>query len=282
MDRVETCYICKSSAIKLYREVDGFQVYKCRKCGLKWVNNNLKQVDSFYNKEYFKSNSKIGYRDYLCDEENHRRNARDILNIVNGIKDLNKLKILDVGCAFGFFLDEAKKIKHCDVYGVELSSYAYEYVKNNLELHVLNSEISDSLFVPNFFDAVFMLGTIEHLRSPGETFSIINKVLKSNGILVITTIDTAGLLPLYSIKPPEHLFYFNHHNLSSLLNSFGFRLLLRKTNLSHYYLHDLLYRLGKFFSLSFIALAAEIIKKNKPAISIRIPTNEMILIAGKS
>src|SRR3990167_3484546 len=147
MNSAATCYICKSNTVKHYRTVDSFRIYKCRRCGLRWVDEDqIKQAGSFYDREYFHSDSKIGYKDYLSDEKNYRNNSRGMLNIVNKIKDLNKSKVLDIGCAFGFFLDEVKKLNQCDVYGVELSSYAREYAENLLGADVLSSDILTSNF----------------------------------------------------------------------------------------------------------------------------------------
>jgi len=282
MNKEENCYICGSVVVNIYRVENDFLVYRCKKCGLKWIGIiTADQIASFYGEKYFSnSDSKMGYKDYLADEENHRRNARNILYTIEGIRKLTGLKILDVGCAFGFLLDEARRLKG-DVYGVEISGYACEYAKNKLGLDVINGEIDSSHFPPEFFDVVFLIGTIEHLISPKNTIAIINKVLKSDGLFVITTIDTSGLFPLYSIKPPEHLFYFNHNNISLLLTKLGFKIIKIKSYFVNYYLHDLFHRLSEFLSFSFLEFVSGVILKKIPNFRVKIPTNEMIVIAKK-
>lgn len=280
---VTQCYICGANAIRLKAKFNNFFINRCNACGLIWAEGvNEEIVKSFYNHEYFNSNnSTIGYKNYAADEINHRKNARRILNEVSKIKGLRNANILDIGCAFGFLLDEAKKFSMGDFYGVEISSYSSEYAKNRLGLKNITTDVALENFEPSFFDVVFLIGTIEHLIYPKETLTNINRVLKQSGLLVITTVDTKGLIPLYSIKPPEHIFYFNHDNLSLLLGKIGFKRLLYKTSYVNYYFHDLLYRLGEFLSVSFMRNPSNFFKKYMK-FSVRIPTNEMIIIAEKA
>lgn len=276
------CYICNFTT-DIHRVVSGFTVHTCKKCGLKWVSGVTKNdILSFYNEGYFDSNSKLGYRDYLTSEKIHRKNAKRILRIVDKIRFLNGTRILDIGCAFGFLLDEAEKFKKCNAYGVELSHYAYEYAKNILGLNVLNCEFESANFEPEFFDVVFLIGTIEHIMSPRDIIKVISKILKPRGLLVMTTIDMSCLFPLYSFKLPEHLFYFNYTNMSLLLKETGFKIIFKKTHFpSYYYLHEAFYRLGNILSLPFSNAISKIIKEKMPKMYVKIPTNEMILVAQK-
>lgn len=278
----KSCYICKSEKVAPLRTVNGFAVYRCGSCGLKWVDDVAHdRVAAIYDKGYFKSGSEIGYNDYLKDETNHRRNARGIIRAVSRIRDLAGSRILDVGAAFGFFLDEARRLKRCDVHGVEISRHACEYAGNVLRLPVRNCQIVDAGFGAGSFDAVFMIGTIEHLASPRETVSLIRGLLKPDGVLVITTVDTGGLLPVYAIKPPEHLFYFNQPNIRRFLGSLGFDVISGGTYFCNYGIHDLCHRLGVFFRAPFLRDLASLLETKKPAACITIPTNEMIVIARK-
>lgn len=275
------CYVCNSDKIKFHSDSSGFVIAKCRDCGLLWtINVNENDISSFYNKDYFNNKSKMGYRDYLADEENHRKNARRILRITGGVKELTNLKILDVGCAFGFLLDEARRFNVRDACGVEISPHAREYASGELNLTNVNDDPELCNLGSDFFDVVFLIGTIEHLVSPKKTLCNIGRVLKQGGLLVITTIDTKGLIPLYSIKPPEHIFYFNHNNIVLFLNASGFKSIKSQTHFVTYYLHDLFYRVGEYSSLPFLCKASTIIKKILN-ISVNIPTNEMLVIAEK-
>lgn len=284
MNNVKKCHICGKEVRNYYRKVNGIAVLRCHHCKLKWVEDlDERAVISFYNKGYFnRSHSKIGYRDYLDQEKNHRENSLSILRRVDAVRDLRRSRILEVGCAFGFLLDEARRIKLCDVYGVEINEDAFQYAKSSLGLNVVKRELQTCNFENNFFDAVFLIGTIEHLISPRQTLNHIHRILKSEGILVITTVDTRGLVPLYSIKPPEHLFYFNHHNISLLLGMSGYKVLVRRPYFVKYRMDDLFHRLSEFSCPSVFSFLDGIISKVFGNISIRIPSNEMLVIAKKN
>lgn len=282
MDKTGRCYICESKKIRFYKEVNGFFIYKCEECKLLWIKGITNQdIASFYGQSYFESDSIIGYKNYLADEENHRKNARALIKEVSKITDLTNSLILDLGCAFGFFLDEARKLKNCNIYGIEISQYAHEHARKYLGPNIYNCEIASCHFEPNFFDAVFLIGTIEHLISPKDVLNNINRILKPGGLLVITTLDTNGLIPLYSLKVPEHPFYFNHNNLPLLLSNLGYKTILRKTYFANYHLYDLFHRLDEFLSLPLFSYISGVIEKFFPNFSVKTPTNEMIVIARK-
>lgn len=284
LSTVKDCYTCGVKVDNVYKEVNGIPILKCKRCKSIWVDDIDKDaIVTFYDKSYFIDidGSKIGYKNYLSGEKTHIENSRNIIKKVDKIKSLKKARILDIGCAFGFLLNEAKRLNQCDVYGVEISNYACEYAKERFGINIFNCELNACNFDSNFFDVVFLIGVIEHLISPKAYLKYILRFLKPDGILVITTIDTKGLIPLYSIKPPEHLFYFDHNNISFLLNKSGYKILYRKPYFVKYHLHDLFYRLYKFSSLSAFNFLYHTIENFFPSITVRIPTNEMIVFAKK-
>ena len=240
------CYICESGNIKRYNKVNDFNILKCKNCNLLWVGDDIDDniINNFYNENYYNSNDKTGYNDYNESENLHRKNAKSLIKIINKTINIKGKKILDIGCASGFYLDEFRK-KGCDVCGIEVSSYAYKYAKEKMNLNVINSEFKPDLFSENYFDIVLLLGTIEHLIDPKSILSQISKIMKDEGLLVITTIDINGLIPIYMLKPPEHLFYFNHNNFIKLLKSAKFRKLVLKSYFVNYYIYDLFFRLSK-------------------------------------
>lgn len=281
----EKCYICESPQVRFYKNKYEFNIFKCASCKLLWVGDkiNQKQLDELYGESYFNSSGNfLGYQNYLAGEVNHRLNAQEIIREFEFFQSLHKMKVLDIGCAAGYFLDELKKSKQCDVYGVEGSAYAHQHARKLLGSNVLNQMMDSTVFEPEFFDAVFLIGTIEHLADPREILKSIHRVLKPGGYLGITTLDTRGLIPLYSLKPPEHLFYFDHNNLALLLKQFNFEIAFQKTHVCHYHIYDLFHRLKEFSSLPPLGILSNLFRKYFPAKSIKILTNEMFIIGKKT
>ena len=122
--------------------------------------------------------------DFYTHEEAGRRRSAD--SILKYLKKINKKgRILDVGCATGFLLDQARK-QGWEVYGVELSAWAVDYAKNKLQLpNITQGSLKDANYPDNFFDVVVLKDVIEHLTDPKETLEQIRHVLKPAGIIVL-------------------------------------------------------------------------------------------------
>lgn len=258
----------------------------CHDCGLLWVPDiTEQQIIDFYNGEYFKSkDSVIGYSDYLADEMLHRMNAANIVRKARvHIKEAHPTA-LDVGCAYGFLMDEANKLGQ-ETTGLELNQEAYRYSTQALKLKVFNKSLLDSHFDDDSFDVVYIIGTIEHVMAPAECLQEINRIMKAGGIVVITTMDTKGIFPFYSLKPPEHLFYFSHDNLRNLLTQTGFHTEKVSLHFSYYRMKDVLYRLEQFAinkKIPLLPLFFRGLAKLLMDVTLKIPTNEMLVIARKN
>ncbi len=192
------CMICNS-----------IMANKCLGCGYKSIESSM--PDNFYEKKYFSS---------VITFESKPKHMRYVLR-----KCEAKGKILDIGCGMGLLLDEAKKIG-CEGIGIEISNYALEQRKD-LDIR------RDFTFPDNYFDMVFMIGVIEHLQEPQSMINKIVKVLKKEGKLVITTVNSK--LP-HLTKPPEHLSYFNKRNIKMFLENNDFDVL----SINHYRINEML------------------------------------------
>lgn len=73
-----------------------------------------------------------------------------------------------------------------------------------------------------------MFDVIEHVYSTGNLLKECYRLLKTDGILVVTTHDIGNFLAkLYGVKwhmiyPVGHVWYFNHKTLGSLLHKESF------------------------------------------------------------
>lgn len=275
------CPICYKKNLIEFDKKNGFLILKCSGCGLLWTPGiDEKVLSNFYSKSYFKSQDRVfGYSNYIEDEEILRINARYILSEFPEFKDCLP-KMLDIGCAHGFLLDEARKLGW-ETQGLEFSDEAASYAVNKLNLNVSTGSIMQADFPENSFNIVTMIGVIEHLADPIVAIRKINKILKPGGYLAITTINTKGLIRLFDLKPPEHIFYFSAKNLSLLLERENFKVLKLSPYWCHYHLNE---ALDRAFRLIF--------KPNKRIeellglipffkIPIKVPTNEMFILSQK-
>jgi SAM-dependent methyltransferase len=154
--------------------------------------------------------------------------AREVLHsqFQQDVALLNKLgakrgRLLELGCAYGFFLDQAKD--YYEVSGVELCEAAVQACKARGHLDVYHGQVSkESLARFEKVDVVVMLDVIEHLADPLEALEAAADKLNVGGLLLLTTGDFASLLARVAgsrwrlMTPPQHLWFFTPRSFEVL------------------------------------------------------------------
>ena len=148
--------------------------------------------------------------------------------------------LLDVGCGEGTFAKLAAK-NYNHIYGIDLCFRALTSA-NNKSIQVIKGNLNKEgiSFQDGSFDAVTCLDVIEHVFDPVALLLEINRVLKKNGVLILTTpnvrfiefvssILLKGQFPKTSNDPDTynggHINYFTFSDIRSLLKSSGFNLM---------------------------------------------------------
>jgi glycosyltransferase involved in cell wall biosynthesis len=210
------------------------RIVKCQKCGFiyanprppvrRLINNYSDMVDELY----------------LEEERGRRLSAQSILKQLSRLK--KKGKLLDIGCATGFLLDEARKAGW-HTYGIDLSKWATDHAKDKLGLdNIFRGSLKDASYPDNFFDAVVMKDTIEHITDPRATLIEIRRILKPDGIICINTPNIDSLISKilkarwWGVKQ-SHLYYFTRGTLFKMLRSTGFTPVRAKSHVRVFSLH---------------------------------------------
>jgi 2-polyprenyl-3-methyl-5-hydroxy-6-metoxy-1,4-benzoquinol methylase len=226
--QVTECLVCGANHWKpLYDQL----LLKCANCG--FITANLEvdqaQLDEVYTENYFKGEE---YLDYLEDQEVQRLNFRDrIKEFEKVIGNSAPKNILEIGCAYGLFGDEARRQWPSAQYtGFDVVEEAIDHAKRQLGLDARNKDyLSEKL--PQKHDAVFMWDVIEHLQHPDKFLAKVSDEMEPDGTLCITTGDIGALVPKLQgrkwrmIHPPSHLHYFSKKTIEKLLNAHGFELI---------------------------------------------------------
>lgn len=280
------CNLCGATDERLLFLKDGFRIVRCNSCGLIFVNPRPGQeyLQEIYSGDYYRMSSggSEGYRDYEADRQSYIANFGKLLRIIENYKD--KGKLLDVGCALGFLLEEARA-RGWDAYGTELSEYAVKKAQER-GLRVFSGDILAAGFKNNFFDVITCLGTIEHLPDPAAAVKKISQILKGDGLFVISTPDAGGFVGgrRFQYKPKEHLYYFTRETIIKILQQEGFEILQIKNEWVKKPAHFVLERLGYYFHASKgFARGLENVFKILGILNagITIPTGQMIVYAKK-
>lgn len=150
-------------------------------------------------------------------------------NFKNNFSDLI---VLDVGTADGLMLSKLQKIFHFKkAIGIDVSE---ELLKENtdktIDLRIGDAEKLD--FENNSFDIVIATAVIEHISNPKKFVRESKRVLKENGVLIITTpnqfFDKIATKLNYYPDENDHNITFDIKKLSSLVQSEGLILVLGK------------------------------------------------------
>ncbi|OGK81128.1 MAG: hypothetical protein A2X52_10815 [Candidatus Rokubacteria bacterium GWC2_70_16] len=280
-----TCVLCGPVPAVPVEMRDGFRIVRCQQCGLIFVHGwqTLGGLDELYSPAYFRheGTSAVGYGDYLAHRALHLRNARALLTVLEREIPGPSRRIVDIGCAHGFFLAAARE-RGWTGYGVDISADAVRYARDTLGLAVLRGDIEQAGLEPGSFDAVALVGTIEHLPDPLRTLRAAARLLRPGGHLLITTLDVEGALRHYEWKPPEHLYYFSFRTLAALVRAAGLDVRWRRWYWAWYSVSDLAARLWRYWRLPGAAgVARALDRAGVGRLAVRIPTNEMLVLARR-
>jgi 2-polyprenyl-3-methyl-5-hydroxy-6-metoxy-1,4-benzoquinol methylase len=142
-----------------------------------------------------------------------------------GQGDLTGLKVMEVGCSLGRFLQLFYKAG-AEVYGVEPSESDADYAQKVNHVQVRRGFFKANSFPAKIFDLVVMLYVLEHVADPLATLEGIHQQLKPQGLLFLEVPDSSrpfvGLDPFFSIG---HLFSYTPATLKSFLNKASFELI---------------------------------------------------------
>ena len=159
---------------------------------------------------------------YIDQIENKKKYFSNLINkISNQIKKNDN--VLEIGSYYGAFGSQIKE-KVNSYIGIELSSYASKYAKENFNLNIKNQSISD-FFKSNDkkFDVIFMFDVIEHLDNPDLVLKLCSQNLNQNGRLIISTMNMNSLFAKITGKYYQwiiamHKFYFSDYSMKKYLN----------------------------------------------------------------
>jgi 2-polyprenyl-3-methyl-5-hydroxy-6-metoxy-1,4-benzoquinol methylase len=204
---------------------------------------------AIYVSSYFRRKEELsadGYADYLREETEHRLTATRRVRRLGGLRSPGRL--LDVGAAAGFFMDEARSAGW-SVEGIDISPEMSQQGREQLGLEIVTGLFQHAAYSPASFDAVTMWDYIEHSIDPASDLSKAAEVLRPGGILMLSTGDAKSLVAHISgrrwhlLVPRYHNFFFTCETLKRYLEARGFQLIYTGHPGAYYSLRYLLYKL---------------------------------------
>lgn len=224
------CPICgKRGRVHLRQEQR--TIYHCHRCHLHYQ-LLWKVPEVRYKKNYFFQEYQAAYgRTYLEDFDSIKSQGLRRLGIIQSLSSTQKEltpRLLDVGCAYGPFMQAAAE-KGWDVWGCELCNEAANYVKKNLKLSVHQCAFEDFPEEGLKYDVISLWYVIEHFENLHLIMEKINRLLASNGILAFSTPNGGGWSRIKSLKnfltasPEDHFTILTPWGVKKMLRRYGFK-----------------------------------------------------------
>ncbi len=221
------CEVCSGLDRRTLYTVNGFPIVRCTRCGLVFVGTEIsdEELIQLYDESYYEDPEATGYSGYGEAESRKRHHDRSLLDQVERLAPPGRM--LEIGCAYGFFLDEARK-RGWTVAGVEPSTHAAEYARSHFGLPVATALPEQEETPVGMLDAVVMWDVIEHLPHPRTTLERASEWLRPGGVLALSTGDVRSLSSRLHgadwslMTPPWHQYYFSRATLRGLLEECGF------------------------------------------------------------
>lgn len=222
------CFVCGGYLIGLVK-TRFYNFIICKNCDIIHANPipSGKQLDKLYGQDYYVFNNDREKKDILIAKQ----------HLHNLLKYKKKGSLLDVGCAKGYFLNEARK-KGFDVQGIEISESARNFGVDNFKLQIYSGTL-DGFQSKNKFDIITMYDLIEHLPNPLVNLKKVSSLLKDDGLLIV---ETPNFDSVYRQLSPFtrywsgynqfYIIFFNSRSISYIMKKVGLKPLIKTSDAS--------------------------------------------------
>jgi SAM-dependent methyltransferase len=197
---------------------DSFPVVRCRHCDLVYLNPRPSAAEQkrFYSSDYAFAAGSEGQK------LEHYRPVMEYLD------QQPPGKVLDVGTGNSPFLP-AMKERGWQVEGTEVDESYEKFFAENHQIKVFCGELAEAKYDDGSFDAVTIMGVLEHVSEPMKALKESNRVLKEDGALCLWVFNRsieAKLLGRHwlGFDAPRHLYSFSLPVIERMLSEAGFEI----------------------------------------------------------
>jgi SAM-dependent methyltransferase len=213
-----TCCVCHREGRPIY-DLDPFGVVRCPRCTMVFVSPRLNRdaLQRLYDDVgYFEGEGSVygesaGFSAAMFLQRQWMRGRLD-LAARESPRRVGGSRLLEIGCAYGLFLDAARR-RGYDVTGVELSTSAADHARDRLGLTVHSSQL-DEAELDGPFDVICAWDTLEHVPDPVEFWRAIRSLVADDGVVLFSTPYFSSLPARFlrrrwwTLKPTEHIWHF--------------------------------------------------------------------------
>jgi 2-polyprenyl-3-methyl-5-hydroxy-6-metoxy-1,4-benzoquinol methylase len=234
-----SCALCGSDVAALRFTEGPYRVLDCESCGLTYLSPRRtaeRLLAEVYDEAYWSSAAprERGYGDYRAAADLYRRSFqrrwRELAPRFPASLEREPYRLLDVGCAAGYFLDVVAAAGW-EVRGVEPSAPIAAEARRRHGVDAVHVGTLEQLPAWGSFDLITLWDVLEHVPDPVATLRRAKLLLAPGGTLLVETqnIDSALARLLgrrwHHFKHGEHLVHFNPTTLRLAFEAAGLDLL---------------------------------------------------------
>jgi len=136
------------------------------------------------------------------------------------IKKFNPKRVLDIGCAKGFMVEDFRK-RGVEAWGIDISTYAINHAPESIRKYLICGDAADFVAFKEF-DLIIAIETLEHIRRLDHALKNVFYALSNDGYFWVS-------VPFYAkgIKlTMEDVSHLHRHNMEWWINkieSHGFK-----------------------------------------------------------
>lgn len=230
--------ICNSCGGKVHQKImmiQGHCLMRCNTCSLGFLDPipTDEQISAMYQEEYYQSkdSNQVGYSNYKEDVDLIIKTViRRYARMKDFLPKKQPLKLLDVGCAYGYYLDIAR-LYGWDVLGVEINPAAVKDCEQVSKLSVIQKPLTKANFPDAHFDVVTAWDLVEHVQDPNQLFKEISRILKPGGSFALATPDVDSFPSKLmgnrwmGYKSKEHIYFFSKKTLTDYCERHGMKVM---------------------------------------------------------
>jgi len=216
------CLLCKEMTASELQSKENYSYRCCSRCGFVYL---YPRPDSDGLRDLYSGKAECAIDtsiDPTGEEIIHRSRFAVELDRIEKLRSPGN--ILDIGSAWGFFLALAEERGWLPL-GVELSCEASEYARRRFGLNVFTGTLADARLPESHFDVVTLWHVLEHIPDPLAELTEIRRIIRDDGLLVVSVPTPWSICDYLSDAVPVHLYYFDEGTLTSIARKAGFRVL---------------------------------------------------------
>jgi len=248
-----SCYNCNSDDYAYFDSENGYNLVKCKKCGLLYVNPRptLESISQALPTGVHNGEKPINFTGRY-DEKKINKYLRVLKEFYpDWTSELSGKKWLDIGCGYGELLETLKIYSNDTVKakGSEPNVAKAQFDRTkNLDVSFLNMET-----LTDKFDVISLLNVYSHIPDPVKYLDGLKKNLNPNGEIFLQTGHSAHIPAKHYFKPyqmPDHLSFANREIVENIFRKLGFEIV-----------HTNIYRNEFFpFKFNFYRFCKEVVK----------------------